>query len=367
MDTLPTLTIDIVRNNIQSPKVDLHKNKIHIHEDYLQGKSFNYDININNIDYDVLFQTHINNNTNNNNIKKHGSISNMKTISTMSNISNMKNISNMSTISNMSNINKQQYKTNQYPQNPKHTIVTSKDITELQQFINELCGDTESYTLKSSFENTSFIESLCLLLDKNSYIISNRESKLNTLIELKKKLAYDLDEKNLYKLYNLKEVSRFKKSDVQKNILDGYDTIIDFSITSYISHILNCNIIIVYHSIKKYVYGNIYNSDRDTCVYIIYEGIFYILLHNETNNRYSHSFIKRRLIDNDAFKNIDAELLKFYIPGLKYDNLNIKKSAKLADIQVISQNFNIPLLKSSGKNKSVKELLDEIQSLCTFE
>lgn len=348
MDTLPTLTIDIVRNNIQSPKVDLHKNKIHIHEDYLQGNSFNYDINTNNIDYDVLFQTHINSNNNNNNTKKHGSTQNITSNNKSNNKTNYKAA----------------YENHQYPQNPKHTIVTSKDITELQQFINELCGDTESYTLKSSFENTSFIESLCLLLDKNSYIISNRESKLNTLIELKKKLAYDLDEKNLYKLYNLKEVSRFKKSDVQKNILDGYDTIIDCSITSYISHILNCNIIIVYHSIKKYVYGNIYNSDRDTCVYIIYEGIFYILLHNETNNRYSHSFIKRRLIDNDAFKNIDAELLKFYIPGLKYDNLNIKKSAKLADVQVISQNFNIPLLKSSGKNKSVKDLLDEIQSLC---
>ena len=187
------------------------------------------------------------------------------------------------------------------------------------------------------------------------------------IIELKKKLAYDLDEKNLYKLYNLKEVSRFKKSDVQKNIVDGYDNLIDFSITSYISHILNCNIIILYHTLKKYVYGNIYNSEKDTCIYIIYENMFYILLHNENNNRYSHTFIKKSLIENEAFKNIDAELLKFYIPGLKYDNLNIKKSAKLADIQVISQNFNILLLKSSGKNKSVKELLDEIQSLCTVE
>ena len=346
MDPLPSLTLDILKNNLQSPKVDLHKNKIIIHENYLQGNNFQYDTINNNINYDVLFETHIHSNNNNNNSKKNGSTQNI-----------------INTTKNNNKTHNKTHENHQYPQNPKHTIITSEDISELQHFINELCGDNQSYTFKSNIENTSFIESLCLLLDKNSYIICNHESKLNTLIELKKKLAYDLDEKNLYKLYNLKEVSRFKKSDVQKNIIDGYDTVIDFSITSYISHILNCNIIIVYHNLKKYVYGNIYNSDRDTCIYIIYEGAFHVLLKNESNNRYSHTFIKKHLIENEDFKNIDADLLKFFIKGLKYDNLNIKKSAKLADIQIISQNFNIPLLKSSGKNKSVKELLDEIQTI----
>jgi hypothetical protein len=202
-----------------------------------------------------------------------------------------------------------------------------------------------------------------MILDKPSFIISNYLSKINTVAELKNKLAYDLDEKNLYKLYNLKEVSKFKKSDLQKNILQiENDDVIDYSITNYISHIFNCNIIIIYFKDKKYVHGNVYDNTKDTFIYIVYDTTFYILCNNE-NNKFNDSFIKNKIIENVHFKYIDHNLLKFYIHGLKYDNLNIKKSAKLADIQAIAKIFDIQLLKSNGKNKSISDLLEEMQSV----
>ena len=337
---MESLSIDLVKNNLNNPKVDLNKNKIIINDAFLQGNDNYIHNSVYGIDYNKLFDTTIHNkNTNNINNNTNNNTNNY----TNNTYINNKNINNTN--------------------NTKHSeIVKNETIPELDAFINGIVRD--SYTVNTIVLKNSFISSICILLDKNSFVISNYLSKINTVAELKNKLAYDLDEKNLYKLYNLKEVSNFKKSDLQKHILQiENDDLIDYSITSYISHIFNCNIIIIYFKDKKYVHGNVYDSTKDTLIYVIYETTFYVLLHNENNNKFNDTFIKNKITENENFKYIDHNLLKFYIHGLKYDNLNIKKSAKLADIQTISKNFDIQLLKSNGKNKSINDLLEEMKTI----
>jgi hypothetical protein len=331
---MESLSIDLVKNNLNNPKVDLNKNKIIINDAFLQGNDHYIHNSVYGIDYNKLFDTTIHNkNTNNTN-------NNTNTNNTYTNNKNTNNTNN----------------------NKQREIVKNETIPELDAFINEMCPD--SYTVNTIVLKNSFISSICMILDKPSFIISNYLSKINTVAELKNKLAYDLDEKNLYKLYNLKEVSKFKKSDLQKNILQiENDDVIDYSITSYISHIFNCNIIIIYFKDKKYVHANVYDDTKDTLIYIVYDVTFYILCNNENNNKFNDSFIKNKITENVHFKYIDQSLLKFYIHGLKYDNLNIKKSAKLADIQSIAKIFDIQLLKSNGKNKSISDLLEEMQSV----
>jgi hypothetical protein len=319
---LTPISIDTLRNNLLSPKVDLNKNKIIIPNEFLQGYIDSDITSISFLDFNNILNTH-----GENKIKK---------------------IDNKSKIDNKVNENK---------------LEAIKVDSEIQIFINDILNTNKSYTIKNFIKKDSFIESICILLDKCSYSISSNFVKINEISTLKNKLAFDLSEKNLYKSYNLKEVSKLKKSDLIKNLtIHNNDNLIDFTITSYLSNIWNSNIIIIYYKELIYMYGSKYDVSKDSLIFIIYNDCYNIVLNDDNNNKFNNKFIEKNILENNKLKHIDESLFKNFLLGFKYENLNIKSSFKLLDYQNICNILNIDILKENGKNKSIKELINNLEN-----
>ena len=88
------------------------------------------------------------------------------------------------------------------------------EIIEIPINISSLFDDTKSYYRYGVSFNDSFIASILIIFDKLYMTLSNNIQN-NYIKNLKKKLAYDLEEKNYYKLFNFKP-HIIKKTDFTK-------------------------------------------------------------------------------------------------------------------------------------------------------
>ena len=194
-----------------------------------------------------------------------------------------------------------------------------------------------------NYNNDTFLYSLTIAFLPNFYQKPYEVIKKN-LDEIKKKMAYDLDEMHYYEDNHYKKI--FKKTDLQQKLLDGVP-ICNRAFRLYFSDYFNVNIIILYKNIQ--IKEKILNQ-RPNIILKYQNNKFHLGI--QTNGLGIHS---KKLIDKFTTKYTSD--MDFIQPKSKY---------LINDLQKIANGLGIPIEEiKEGKMKKKKKdaLYEEIYSM----
>ena len=216
---------------------------------------------------------------------------------------------------------------NMYNSN-KHTIKISDDFN--------LVVEDSTY-----IENDNFISSFISGI-LPEYSSENIESKRKSINNFKQRLAYDLDEKNLYEKFNYKKV--FKKNSLQQELLHNQN-IDNYNIRKYISDYFDIDILIVVDELL--ITSNL--SVQKPFMIFTY-----------LNNKLS--------LLNDGHGKVLFDSETFIKLKLKYDvvidKLQSKTKYKAENIQLIANKLNIEIttdINGKLRNKKKDDIYDLVQ------
>ena len=186
----------------------------------------------------------------------------------------------------------------------KKNVINMDDENSDEKFVNEIppvINDVldKKYYIYSVNRENCFISSILTIFDKMFTSLSHN-SQLNYIKNFKKKLAYDLDEKNYYKKFKFKP-NIIKKTDFQKILFDEIN--INSHIEMYISYYLNINILII-----DLDNSNIYflcNYDKNIITIIIFKKDNY---YNPLLNENKQSIFCDEIIIGKLFKKFNKQL-----------------------------------------------------------
>ena len=192
----------------------------------------------------------------------------------------------------------------------------------------------------------TFYHSVAMNIDDNFVAYKNRERDVY-IKTLKHKMAVDLIEQNLYRLYQYHHIRTFKKSTLEEDLIENRGTDVT---KRYLSDYLDINILCIDKKThKSYLYRDTYYKTLSIILFIETDGTFKPMLSSSGNH----------FIHPDVFQDV----IKKY-PISRYT---------LSDLQKIAEDYDIPLhnireLKSGEKrlkNKTKRELYDLISEKAT--
>jgi hypothetical protein len=261
--------------------------------EYIIKKPFiNYNLNINN-----KFQQNISDNS-----FYPGDKSNLfNLIKNIKDISNERNIDN-SSISSISN-------DEQKKDNFIDSDTNDFNIQKIDKKISNILDNTKYFIYVPS-KTDSFIGSILSIIDID-FCSSSEQSKKKMISDFRKKIGFEID-KN-FKILNYKR--KMNKSNIQDILLNNKYT--DNNTNTYISDLLNLNVIIVY-GVSEYSLLNNFINGRNNIVLFYNKGIYCSLLNQ----------------DNDNFLDINTvnKIKKMYSQKTFFDNVkNTKNKTNSSD------------------------------------
>ena len=227
------------------------------------------------------------------------------------------------------------------------------------------------YYIKNT-NNNSFIYSILYCIDE--IFISNL-NKDQYIIDLRKKLCYDLENKNLYRQFNYVKSRKFKKDKIQSSLMQ-FNKPIDDIIKQYISDYFSINIFIFsFNNSDIDINYILSNNDSDESnpfkptLFLLYDGKYHlpilhknydgILLYSQINliNKIYNIYINK----NNKVKKIKKSINQIESKLIDQNNQN----NQIDQINQIDQKDIIETKKDTGiKLKSIKKmLLKELQEL----
>ena len=291
------------------------------------NNKFTQQIHINNVQsinivYNLDLNYILNNISKKNNIK---SLENIKVVKKQKSLENIEVVQN-----------------NNLDLNAEHPInvnILKKDI--LYKFIDnkELSPFNTFQTIKLISVEPILVGVCIIIYDK--FLSLNDDKQLKFIKELKFKMAFDLDKKDLYEKFNYRQI-RFKKSNFQELLIENKK--IDTNhFYKYLGDYFNLNLLIVGKNVE---FMNNYSKDRYSIV------IF--------KNNNDEIYIQYNLEGNSLINDLYIKTLNI---GIIKENDTFYKNKKLNELQNIASKLNIEILKQ-GKNglkkKTKKELIEEI-------
>lgn len=269
---------------------------------------------------------------------------------------------------------------------------TIDSISHLLKNENYFTSDVIDYSEKDYIN--SYIDSiLSILFDDYSVLpienknISTGLSKVNYIKQFKEKIAYDLFETDLYRKFNYAKRRGFKKSTIQKLLLDKEDlnpqtklcmgdwldlNIIIIDIQKNVSRIVRdkfhenkTSILIFYDSVTEYYRPLLNTVTRDN--YFNYQELISILKHYPIQEKIFLTTNKKTIKTKKSKKKLSMEA-ENEKKLLKDDGtLYTMGYYKLSDLIEMSSNYNIDVhnICADGQNlkkKTKKELYTSIQN-----
>ena len=222
-----------------------------------------------------------------------------------------------------------------------------KSITNLN-LIQELNKDFSIF----EYTHPNFIESLFKLIDKD--FITYTKNEINeTINNFRKKIAFDLDEKNLYYKLKYNYNKQIVKANLIKLLLNIDNNIDTFDICKrYIINYLNINLVIIENNDIEELYINSLSYDNP------------IIFFSKVNNKfYPYINDKCSIITDKTYPKLYNYTKKIIID--KKANEEKYKSCKVIELQKICNQNKIPLKKISEKSKRLisknkNELINDI-------
>lgn len=246
--------------------------------------------------------------------------------------------------------------------------------------------DDNWYTIKPSSGKKridTFYNSVAMNIDDDfiAYKFREREVYVKTL---KHKMAVDLIEQNLYRLYQYHHIRTFKKSTLEEDLIEGRDTDVT---KRYLSDYLDINILCIDRkTLKSYLYRDTYYKTLSILLIIELDGTFKPLL-SSSGNHFIHPDVFQDIIKKYPIQNLKVEEKPVEdIDKPKYKSVKLSEHFgdnkltlysisryTLSDLQKIAEDYDIPLhnireLKSGEKrlkNKTKRELYDLISEKAT--
>ena len=270
------------------------------------------------------------------------------------------------------------------PSYTKFTKTQENSIQNIIPTINKLSEDTW-YTLKSKLGRIdSFYNAILSILDENYCTYKTRE-KTRNIQTLKQKMAVDLSDKNLYRLFRYHHNREFKRSTLE-NALNDNKT--DEITRRYLSDYFNINIICINRQTRQ---SKLYREKfhKTVSIMVIFEGgDTYTPVLSDTGNHFVHPDEAEKIlqqfvletppvVEKKSKKTEKSKYKTMKLSELDYSKDKFKLYSisrySLAELQTISEENDLPIhniseLKSGEKrvkNKTKRELYDAIQSLTT--
>ena len=264
----------------------------------------------------------------------------------------------------------------------KYIDKNEKDTHNLPDVIISLYSDLKDYYyIKIKLDNNSFLYSLMSILDKDFIYCLD---KIRYLSDLRKKLCYDLDEKNLYRIFNYVGKRNIKKDEIQKNLLD-IDKEINEMTEKYISDYFGVNIYVFI--LEKNIFKNINilfaTNDTDektllkpSILLLKTDGYYKPIFSKNNKNILLHSDdeIVSCLYNSSVKKNIKNIVNKDVVNKDTVNKDTVNKTIKLPplkkilikDLQNIAIEYNVDIYKDKNGKKVYKiknELYEEIKKM----
>ena len=255
-------------------------------------------------------------------------------------------------------------------QAPAHVIST----------INTITGDSwyAVSVVKGKRYIDTFYYSVAMNIDEN-FIAYNSRERQRYVKTLKHKMAVDLIEQNLYRLYQYHHIRTFKKSQLEEDLIEGRDSDVT---KRYLSDYLDINILCIdKRTSKSFLYRDTYYETLSIALLIDLDGKFKPLV-SISGNHFIHPKVFNKIIEKYPIQNMKVETTTKEVNKPKYKSVKLSEHFKdnkielysisrytIADLQKIAEDYEIPLhnireLKSGEKrlkNKTKRELYDLIK------
>lgn len=187
------------------------------------------------------------------------------------------------------------------------------------------------------------VAGLLICIDSN-FTQTAHHLQLEYIKTLKYKMALELDTHNLYSLFLYNKIRSLKKTVLQSSLLNDKD--IQYNLLyRYLGDYFNVNFILIIDNIFIQ-YFNKY-KDKRICIIIYKNGQEYSIDTHDTHDEH----IYNNTMDISQF-------IKY--PGQTFKDFN---KLKLGDIQTIATRKQISIIKSLGKKKTKKELIETILNI----
>lgn len=203
-----------------------------------------------------------------------------------------------------------------------------------------LLNDFFSFEIKieNMEENDTFLYSILYALFP-SFQISNE--KENEILEMRKQLASDLENKNLYKNFGYNRKQAFNKSNMQYILMDMREIFGEHNtLKQYFADYFNLSILVFENNGGYYDIKENYMCDSNKYLFLIYQsGKYYsildkddigVFMKDEPKMQKIINFLKQR---NDAFENSFTELKK----KCEYIGIELKKFSDKSNRMVMKK------------------------------
>jgi hypothetical protein len=234
---------------------------------------------------------------------------------------------------------------------------------------SKYCHINDFYYKHIMWKQNTFMYSLLVLLDNNfDFMLNKRKAEL--IDAIRKKMCYDLVEKNYYSKFGYTRKKKFKREKLQKYLMDlkiNTDSEKYLSVKKYIVDYFNINVFIISEEKVESIYTERDNNGlfkyRPTILLYTADNIYYPIIKNIICN-------EKLYLDYDINKDIIDELLTYVeTPVTYYEHTTMQEEFCMNDTEDnkdlsedINLNINIECKKKDINYGKMK--ITEIQELC---
>ena len=262
---------------------------------------------------------------------------------------------------NVKSFNKQNNEENNSENNKSNKsnklVYNDSDIIDIPNFLklffeqNKL--ECKNYYLYGIKNLDSFFTSL-ILLSEPDYIIKSRSEKLGYISSFKKELAINLSSN--FKKFNYKKF-RFGKDKMIDELINTNN--VNYSLQVVTVDNIKVNTCILDIENKVYIYIET-QSETDKYYIIVKLNNNYLPIMNVNNNHLFEQDHFNYIKENFNKYNFSTSIFKERKLDINETTLKAITSYKVADLQELANNHNISIKKDGNKNKTKKELYQEL-------
>lgn len=232
--------------------------------------------------------------------------------------------------------------------NESEVINIPKKLDDL--FDNLLCDNYYLYGI--SINNVSFLNSLLYIL-LSDFKFKNSKDQQQFSNQLKINLLKELPtyfKNNKYSKFN------YKKQNMEDNIENN---IFENGELHYLSDYYSINIIVLDYYKFKYYTGVNYNEDNNNIIIVKYNDIYLPMIH--IFGEFPTNIIYKCIINKLKINNLTS-MSKKSVSSSVNEKLKLKalSAYKLSSLQELAKKYNISTINDSNKNKTKKQLYDEL-------
>jgi hypothetical protein len=215
----------------------------------------------------------------------------------------------------------------------KNSTNTMKKLNSI--ICSKYCYIDNFYYNNITWKQNTFIYSILVILDNNfDFLLNKRKSEL--IDAIRKKMCYDLVEKNYYGKLGYTRKRKFKREKLQKYLMDAKTNIDNekyYCVRKYIVDYFNINVFVVSDTEVKCIY-----TEKDNNGFFKYRPT--IILYYDCNTYYpviKNVICNEKLyLDYNNNKDIITELINdLENPMVYYNPANIEHTNKNTDINSI--------------------------------